>query len=218
MRSKRKKKNKGAEVAESDAETAESRDPAAPQEEGDPNEDSSAPELQEETATTTAEAEADPVAALQARVEELEDRLLRARADAQNAAKRAAAECADAVRYGNAHLMKSLLGVLDDFNRSLEALEKEQAPKSVIEGERLIYENLLKALQAAGLQEIDALHQPFDPSRHEAMLQQPSADHPAGTVLQEVAKGYRLHDRVIRPSKVIVSKAADQQSKGPEGA
>jgi molecular chaperone GrpE len=218
MRSKRKKKNKGAEVAESDAETAEGQDPAAPQEEGDPNEDSSAPELQEETATTTAEAEADPVAALQARVEELEDRLLRARADAQNAAKRAAAECADAVRYGNAQLMKSLLGVLDDFNRSLEALEKEQAPKSVIEGERLIYENLLKALQAAGLQEIDALHQPFDPSRHEAMLQQPSADHPAGTVLQEVAKGYRLHDRVIRPSKVIVSKAADQQSKGPEGA
>jgi molecular chaperone GrpE len=217
MRSKHKKKNKGAETVESDAETAEGHDPGASREEGDPNEDSSSPGPQEET-TTTAAAEADPVAALQARVEELEDRLLRARADAQNTAKRAAAECADAVRYGNAQLMKSLLGVLDDFNRSLEALEKEQAPKSVIEGERLIYENLLKALQAAGLQEIEALHKPFDPSQHEAMLQQPSADHPAGTVLQEVAKGYRLHDRVIRPSKVIVSKAADEESKGPEGA
>ncbi|UCF34662.1 MAG: nucleotide exchange factor GrpE [Phycisphaerales bacterium] len=215
MRSKRKKKNEGAGVAENAAETAEGQDPAALREEGDPNEDSSSPELQEETATTTAEAEVDPVAALQARVEELEDRLLRARADAQNAAKRAAAECADAVRYGNTQLMKSLLSVLDDFNRSLEALEKEQAPKSVIEGERLIYENLLKALQAAGLHEIDALHQPFDPSRHEAMLQQPSADHPTGTVLQEVAKGYRLHDRVIRPSKVIVSKAVEEGSKGP---
>jgi molecular chaperone GrpE len=217
MRSKHKKKNKDAEVVESDAETRQGRGPAE-RTERDPNEDSAFPGPQEETAATTAEAEADPVAALQARVEELEDRLLRARADAQNAAKRAAAECADAVRYGNAQLMKSLLGVLDDFNRSLEALEKEQAPKSVIEGERLIYENLLKALQAAGLQEIEALHQPFDPSQHEAMLQQPSADHPPGTVLQEVAKGYRLHDRVIRPSKVIVSKAVDEESKGSAGA
>ncbi|MFQ5494081.1 MAG: nucleotide exchange factor GrpE [Phycisphaerae bacterium] len=147
-------------------------------------------------------AEDDPMKALQARVEKLEDSLLRARADLQNQQRRAAVERSQAVRFGNAELMRSLLGVLDDFERCLAAGEETGGDDH---GVKLIYENLRQALVAQGLETIDALHQPFDPSVHEAMMQRPSDDHPAGTVVEQLAGGYRLHDRVLRPAKVVVA-------------
>lgn len=154
---------------------------------------------------------ADPLTELQTRVDQLEDKLLRARAEAQNQQKRAAAEHSEAIRYANAGLVRSLLGVLDDFERSLAALENDDTPPALVEGVRLIYENLLKVMREGGLGEIEALHKPFDPSLHEAMMQQPNGDYPDGTVIEEVARGYRLHDRVIRPSKVVVSKAPEKR-------
>lgn len=154
------------------------------------------------------EAEADP----RERVQSLEEKLLRAKADFQNLQKRSANERNESVRYANAELMRSLLGVLDDFERSLSAANKVEPADSVIEGVQLVYENLRKALREHGLEPIVALHEPFDPAFHQALMQKPSAEYPPGTVLEEVAKGYRLRDRVIRPAKVIVSKAAEEKS------
>lgn len=148
---------------------------------------------------------ADPVETPEARIEQLEDKLARARAELQNAQRRHGIERGQAIRYANAEVMKSLLGVIDDFERSLAAAEDAGNLQAVVDGVRLVYENLTKALRDHGLTLIPALHEPFDPEVHEAMMQQPSADFPSGTVLNEVAKGYRLHDRVVRPSKVIVS-------------
>jgi molecular chaperone GrpE len=162
----------------------------------------------------------DPVQALQARVEQLEEKLARARADLQNAQKRHAIERSQAIRYANAEVMKSLLGVLDDFERSLEAAQTSSNLEAVVDGVRLVYENLTKALRDHGLEPIPALHEPFDPEVHEALLQERSQDYPPGTVVQEVARGYRLRDRVVRPSKVIVSKKPEEEAgaAGPDGA
>ena len=151
----------------------------------------------------------DSLAALQAKVVKLEESLLRAKADFQNLQRRAAAEHADAVRYANAELMKSLVKVVDDFERSLAAASKPENLPAVVEGVRLVYENLSKALTDHGLEPIEALHRPFDPKIHEALLHQPSDMHPPGTVIEQIAKGYRLRDRVVRPAKVIVAKEAD---------
>lgn len=151
----------------------------------------------------------DPIEALEARVEELTDKLARARADHQNAHRRNAIERAQVIRYANAEAMKSLLGILDDFDRSLTAADSSDNLQAVIEGVRLVHQNLTKALRDHGLERIAALHEPFDPEVHEALMQQPSTEFPSGTVISEVAKGYRLHDRVLRPSKVIVSKEPD---------
>ncbi len=156
-----------------------------------------------------ATAKSNPLQELQARVEKLEDSLLRAKADYQNLRRRSAIERADAIRYANAELMKSLLGVIDDFERSLAATKTSNNLQAVVDGVRLVHQNLILALRAGGLQAVDALHEPFDPGIHEAMSQRPSADFPPGTVVEEVAKGYRLHDRVLRPTKVIVSKRPD---------
>ena len=105
----------------------------------------------------------DPVEELQAKVETLEDSILRAKADYQNLVRRSAGERADAVRYANAELMRSLLGVLDDFERSFVAADNSEDLASVVEGVRLVHENFLNALRAHGLEPIEALHRPFDP-------------------------------------------------------
>jgi len=149
---------------------------------------------------------ADVVTELQAKVAKLEDALLRAKADFQNLQRTSAVERTDAIRYANAELMKLLVRVVDDFERSLAAASNPDNLQAVVEGVRLVYENLRKALADHGLEPIEALHRPFDPNIHEALLHQPTEEHPPGTVVEQIAKGYRLRDRVVRPAKVIVAK------------
>lgn len=155
--------------------------------------------------------EVDPVRALEERVASLEDSLLRAKADYQNLLRRSAQERTDAVRFGNVELMRSLLVVADDFERALTATRSTENGAAIADGIRLVYDNFTKALRDHGLEPIDALHRPFDPTIHQALLQQPTDEHPPGTVVEEVAKGYRLQDRVVRAAKVVVAKAAEDQ-------
>lgn len=201
----RKRKNKKARTKES-AQGVEVSDKPDDRATTEPAEETRAVEV--DTAGESTEPK-DPVETPEVRIEQLEEKLARARAELQNAQRRHGVERAQAIRYANAEVMKSLLGVIDDFERSLAAAEDSDNLQAVVDGVRLVYDNLTKALRDHGLTLIPALHEPFDPEVHEAMLQQPSADFPSGTVLNEVAKGYRLHDRVVRPSKVIVSKEPD---------
>lgn len=166
--------------------------------------------------TKTESVEPDTIESLRRRVEELEDTLLRTRAEHQNAQRRAAVERSQAIRFANADLLRSLLGVIDDFDRSLEAAKTSDHLDAVVDGVRLVRDNFHRALTQHGLEPISAAGQPFDPSQHEAMMQQPSDEHPPGTVLEELAKGYRLHDRLLRPARVIVSKATDDKAPAPD--
>ncbi len=146
---------------------------------------------------------------LQKRIDSLEDSLLRTKAEHQNIMRRAATERADALRYAHADIMRTIIPILDDLDRAIEAGADKKGSAGVgglLDGVKLVRENLLKALREQGLEIIEAADRPFDPHVHEAMLQQPSDEHPAGTVLQELARGYRLRDRTLRPAKVIVSK------------
>ncbi len=146
-----------------------------------------------------------------ATISALEDKILRAKADFQNLQRRSATERAEAIRYANADLMRSLLTVADDFERSLDAARNSGDQASIVDGVRLVYENFMKALRDHGLESVPGVGEPFDPHVHEAMLQQPSTDHPDGTVIEEITKGYRLRDRIVRPGKVIVSKNPDNE-------
>jgi molecular chaperone GrpE len=141
---------------------------------------------------------------LRQRVAELEEQLLRARAEQQNIRKRAANELSESVRFANAAFAKSLLTMADDFDRTLEQSQSADAA-TVLEGVRLIYDNLMKVLSDHNVESIDALGRPFDPRFHEAMMQQPAGDKEPGTVLEVLQKGFKLGDRVLRPAKVIVA-------------
>lgn len=167
-------------------------------------------EAMDKPAEKVESAPADDVDTLNAKVAALEDNLLRAKADFQNLQRRAAVERSEAIRYANADLMRSLLSVIDDLERSIAAAEDSQNSSSVLDGVRLLHANFLKALSSSGLEVIDAQHQAFDPTIHEALLQQPTTQCEPGTVVEQVSKGYRLRDRVIRPAKVIVAKAPDE--------
>jgi molecular chaperone GrpE len=154
-----------------------------------------------------APAEAAGVEGVGAEAQEWKDRFLRAKADLANFQRRMEKEQAEAARFANAQLIKSLLPVLDDLERVIAAGEHSPDNASaLLDGVKLTLENFLKAFQGANVERIEAEGRPFDPQMHDAMMEQASADHPERTVLREVQKGYRLYDRVLRPARVIVSK------------
>lgn len=163
--------------------------------------------LQDGEAPRSDAAGADSAAELQARVDSLEESLLRAKAETQNIQRRAATERNDAIRYANADLMRTLIPVLEDFDRTFAAAGSED--KAILEGTRLVHANLVKALRDFGLEPIEAAGEPFDPAIHEALMHQPSDEVPPGSVIEQVTRGYRLRDRVLRPARVVVSKAPE---------
>jgi len=144
-----------------------------------------------------------------AKAEDNWNHYLRARADLDNYRKRAQRERQEAVRYANLTLAEKLIPVLDSFDAALAAAGSATpgGADSLLTGIQLVHNQLRQALTEAGLQEIDATGQPFDPNFHEAVSQRETTDAPAGQVVQQLRKGYRLHERLIRPASVIVAKA-----------
>ncbi|MGQ9576447.1 MAG: nucleotide exchange factor GrpE [Thermoguttaceae bacterium] len=151
----------------------------------------------------------DQIAKLQEELQAARDRELRARAELDNYRKRAAREIAEQLRYAQLPLIRDVLPVLDNVKRAVDAARKTHDAAGLLEGIELVARQLQGALERHHCTPIQALHAPFDPNLHEAVLQQPSEQFPPNTVLEEVRAGYRLHDRVVRPSQVIVSTAAD---------
>lgn len=137
--------------------------------------------------------------------DEFKDKWLRGKADAQNQVRRLQTDRDEAVRFAVAGLARSLLNVVDDLERTVQAAEESAEADSLAKGVRIVYDALLKVLADHHVERIEAPGQPFDPQCHEAITQQPSADMPPGMVLQEIQAGYRLHERVLRPARVIVS-------------
>ncbi len=134
-----------------------------------------------------------------------EDRALRTQAELENYRKRAARQIDEERRYANVPLIRDLLPVWDNMGRAIEAGEKTNQSAGLLEGFKLVADQLENVLQQHHCEKIDALGQPFDPNLHQAITQQPSREHPPNTVLGVTQTGFRLHDRVIRPSQVIVS-------------
>ena len=136
------------------------------------------------------------------------DRLVRTMADFDNFKKRAAREKQDAIRYANEALIEKLVPVLDNFEMALNAARTSSGDtaQSLREGIGLIHQQFKKVLADSGLVEVDATGQQFDPNWHEAVSQQETAEVPEGCVIQQVRKGYKLRDRLLRPASVVVAK------------
>lgn len=140
------------------------------------------------------------------RVLEAEKEVLMARAEMENFRKRMQRDLELQIKYANMPLMKDLLEVLDNLQRALEAADgNEGATQGLREGVAMVSQQMSDVLSKFGCKKIEALGLPFDPNFHEAISQMPSDDYAKGTVMYEAAIGYQLHDRVVRPSHVIVS-------------
>ncbi len=134
------------------------------------------------------------------------DRFLRISAEFDNYKKRNLRETAEFKKYANETLLKNLLTVVDNLERAMEVSAKNADSKGLIDGVELTVAEILKIFANFGVTPIEAVGKPFDPSLHQAMQQEESADFPDNTVSQEFQKGYRLHDRLLRPAMVVVAK------------
>ena len=143
---------------------------------------------------------------LQQEVERLNDQVYRLSAEISNIQKRNAKERQDAAKYRSQSLAQNLLNVIDNLERAIASPSESEDAKNLKKGIEMVYESFLYALKEEGIEEIDALDQPFDPTLHHAVQTVPVEDgQEADKVVQVFQKGYKLKDRVLRPAMVIVS-------------
>jgi len=138
-----------------------------------------------------------------AQEEEQNTKYLRLMADFQNFKRRSEKEKSDIYAYANEKLLSELVGVIDDFERALS--HEADASGSFVEGMHMIFKNFKGVLEKAGLEEIEALGEDFDPNFHNAVMTDPKSSYESGKICDVIQKGYKLNNRVVRPSMVRVA-------------
>ena len=166
--------------------------------------------------TTDAEtgAQSDPLTAMTAERDALKDQLLRALADTENMRRRSEREAETARKYGHTQFARDLVGAIDNLARALASAPEDKSSldesvQSLLTGIELSWTEIQSAIEKHGVRQINPLGEKFDYNFHQAMFEVPTNDQPPGMVLEVVQHGYALHDRLLRPAMVGVSKAAD---------
>ncbi len=171
------------------------------------------PEAEEKDRTPADDDPEARAAAAEKKCDEYYDRLLRATAEFDNYKKRTTREMRDVVRYANEKLFKDIITVVDNLERAISSAGQDGSEDDpLLQGVRLTLSEVEKILERHKVEPIKALGEPFDPNFHQAMMQEESGDHPPNTVINEMQKGYKLHDRLLRPAMVVVSKAKSETS------
>jgi molecular chaperone GrpE len=142
---------------------------------------------------------------LQTDLDRFRDLALRSQADFENYKKRSAREKEEAIKYANSSLLEKLVAIVDNFELGLGAARAEGEKSPVFSGMNMVLKQLMDFLAESGLQPIDAAGQKFDPNLHEAIAHEPSSEFPEGVVVRQTRRGYRMKDRLLRPSSVVVS-------------
>jgi molecular chaperone GrpE len=176
-------------------------------------EESSPPDSAEKVEETKEKAEKGTLSDLETRLQEKEkeakenyDRYLRLSAELENYKKRVEKEKGETYKFANEHILKDLLSVLDNLERALEHGRESGNIQALLEGVELTHKSLWTVLGKYGLTRVEAMGEEFDPNHHEAVMVQEDAQKPAGTVINQLQIGYRLHNRLVRPAMVVVSK------------
>lgn len=187
-----------------------------------------APDGGEQEGGEQAAAPADPVAELEARAATLElekketfDRLLRATADLDNYRKRARRDVDDAKVAAKGNVLKEMLPVVDNLERAVQHAEAsgDGGGEAILEGVKLVLRQFLQAFERCDVTPLESLGQPFDPNLHEAVGQAETDDYPPGTVCQELQRGYKIGDRLLRPALTVVARPVSEPAEpsGPNG-
>lgn len=162
-------------------------------------------EIVEETTEQTEEK--DELTLLQEKYDNLNNQYVRLAADFDNYRKRQASERENLLNYGTENALTALIEVLDNFERGQKALEGVEDCEKVKESFNLIQKQVYETLSKLGLEEIKAVGEDFDPNFHEAVMNTPTSEHPENTVIAELRKGYKMGDKVLRPTMVNVAAA-----------
>ena len=144
---------------------------------------------------------------LQAKYDELNNKYIRLAADFENFRKRQVQEREDLLKYGAVNTLKQLIEVLDNFDRGQKAVENIEDCQKVKDSFNLVMKQMKDTLTKLGLEVIETEGKEFDPNFHEAIMQTPTSEHPEGTIINELQKGYKVGDKVLRASLVNVASA-----------
>ncbi|MEE9450677.1 MAG: nucleotide exchange factor GrpE [Ignavibacteriaceae bacterium] len=199
MPKKDKSKNKDENIKETEA--------AEPQDTIEKNEENEIPGIAEKEVIET-----DVTAELEAKVNELKDKLLRKAAEFENYKRRTENDQFNLLSFAAESFITKILPVIDDFERSLDHISDTDSAEAIKEGIMLVYDKLLKILDEQGVKKIDSVGKPFNVNYHDALMQIKDDTVPAHTVVEEIEKGYMYKDKVIRHAKVIVSEDAGKQN------
>ena len=142
---------------------------------------------------------------LQQKYDTLNQQYLRLAADFENYRKRQEHEREDLLKFGTENALKKMIEVLDNFERGRKALEKVEDCVKVKESFDLVHKQTVETLKKLGLEEIETEGKEFDPNFHDAVMQTPTSEHPEHTVINELQKGYKMGDKVLRPALVNVA-------------
>ncbi|RKY95241.1 MAG: nucleotide exchange factor GrpE [Ignavibacteriae bacterium] len=199
MSKKEKLKNKDENIKETEA--AEEPDTIEKDEENE------IPEVAEEEVKET-----DVTAELKAKVNELEDKLLRKAAEFENYKRRTENDQFNLLSFAAESFITKILPVIDDFERSLDHISDAESAEAIKDGIMLVYDKLVKILDEQGVKKIDSVGKPFNVDYHDALMQVKDDTVPAHTVVEEVEKGYMYKNKVIRHAKVIVSEDVGEEN------
>jgi len=170
----------------------------------------------EQTSDAEASQDADPLTTMTAERDALKDQLLRALADTENMRRRSEREADTARKYGHTQFARDLVGAIDNLARALASAPEDKSSldesvQSLLTGIELSWTEIQSAIEKHGVRQINPVGEKFDYNFHQAMFEVPTNDQPPGMVLEVVQHGYALHDRLLRPAMVGVSKAADKE-------
>jgi len=203
-----------------DPATSEAPDEAAAEPEAEAQPPQPEPQPEPEPEIAVEDDQSDAIAALEKRLAEEHDRLLRTAADLDNFRKRSRRDVEDAAVRGRAEVLAELLPTIDALDLALKNADPAASPGAVIDGVEMVRRQFLGSMARFGLKPIECVGAAFDPNFHEAIAQIPNADVPAGAVIEEMRRGYVLGERLLRASLVVVSSGAPEAAptSGGEGA
>ena len=164
-----------------------------------------APPATEMPSETAPEAPQDPIALLTAEVDKWKDLAYRSQAELDNFRKRSAREAQETRAYANADLLRALLPIMDNFEMGLEAARAESEKSMIFMGMSMVQRQIADFLRDMGVTEVESLGKAFDPNLHDAVSTEATAEHAEGTILRVTRRGFRLKDRLLRPTSVIVA-------------
>ena len=203
-----KKTDKPEDVAESKAEEA-GKDGMASEEK---NED-----LAKSASVDPLKEMAEKLESLEQESKETHDRLLRVSAEFENYKKRAAREMTEFRKFANESFAKALLPVVDNLDRAIESSSNDkQTDSSVVEGVSMTLKEIMRVLEQFSMKPFESIGETFDPGFHQAMYQEETEEYPDNTIIKELQKGYMIHDRLLRPAMVVVSKKKKDAAKTQE--
>ncbi|MCM3761527.1 nucleotide exchange factor GrpE [Alkalihalobacillus oceani] len=161
--------------------------------------------VEEKTADAGEEVAEEEVTSEQKEIEELRNRLLRTQADYDNFRRRSREEKEAAAKYRSQTVIEALLPVIDNFERALLVKPETEEAKSLLQGMEMVYRQFQDALKNEGVEVIETVGQTFDPHLHQAVMQVEEPEFESNQIVEELQKGYKLKDRVLRPSMVKVN-------------